>query len=198
MLKHSDLMSLEQYSRIRAQYKKTAAQHRKQRQIALGDHVTLTFEDRDTIQYQIQEMLYIERHFESDEIQDELDAYVPLIPTGTNFKATMMIEYSSPVVRAEKLQELVGIEHRVYVQIEGHDRVYARADEDLERTTDHKTSAVHFLTFELPVDQRSALIAGATLQIGVDHARYSANTGDIQDSLRFELIKDLAVKNSTD
>ena len=192
MLKHSDLMSLEQYSRIRAQYKKTAAQHRKQRQIALGDHVTLTFEDRDTIQYQIQEMLYIERHFEPDEIQDELDAYVPLIPTGTNFKATMMIEYSSPIVRAEKLQELVGIEHRVYVQTEDHDRVYARADEDLERTTDHKTSAVHFLAFELPVDQRSALIAGATLQIGVDHARYSANTGDIQDSLRFELIKDLA------
>ena len=192
MLAREDLMTLEAYAAVLVEFKRTAARHRRARQVALGEHVTLCFEDRDTIQYQIQEMLYIERHFEPNDIQDELDAYVPLIPTGSNFKATMMIEYSSPVVRAEKLQELVGIEHRVYVQVEGHDRVYAVADSDLERTTASKTSAVHFLSFELPEAQRRALQAGAAVQIGVDHARYSANTGDISDELRCELIKDLA------
>jgi glycerol-3-phosphate dehydrogenase subunit C len=191
MITKNDLMTLEAYAAVRAEFKRTAARHRRARQVALGEHVTLCFEDRDTIQYQIQEMLYIERHFEPEDIQDELDAYVPLIPTGTNFKATMMIEYSSPVIRAEKLKELVGIEHGVYVQVEGQDRVYADADGDLERTTADKTSAVHFLTFELTEAQRAALRAGAAVQIGVDHARYSANTGDVADELRCELIKDL-------
>ena len=191
MLAREDLMTLEAYAAVRSEFNRTAARHRRARQVALGDHVTLCFEDRATIQYQIQEMLYIERHFEPQDIQDELDAYVPLIPTGTNITATMMIEYSSPVVRAEKLKELVGIEHRVYVQVEGHDRVYASADEDLLRTTEEKTSAVHFLTFELPEAQQAALLAGAAVQIGVDHARYSANTGDVQDQLRCGLIKDL-------
>ena len=192
MLAREDLMTLEAYAAVRAEFKRTAARHRRDRQVHLGDHVTLCFEDRDTIQYQIQEMLYIERHFEPQDIQDELDAYTPLITTGTNFKATMMIGYSSPVVRAQKLQELVDIENRVYVQVEGHDRVYARADEDLERTTADKTSAVHFLTFELPDTQRRALQAGAAVQIGVDHPRYSATTGDVTDALRCELIRDLA------
>jgi hypothetical protein len=191
MLARENLMTLEAYAAVRSEFKRTAARHRRARQVALGEHVTLCFEDRETIQYQIQEMLYIERHFEPQDIQDELDAYVPLIPTGSNFKATMMIEYSSPVVRAEKLQELMGIEHRVYVQVEGHDRVYADADGDLERTTADKTSAVHFLSFQLPEVQRRALQAGAAVQIGVDHARYSANTGDVADELRCELIKDL-------
>jgi hypothetical protein len=192
MLAREDLMTLEAYAAVRAEFKRSAAQHRRARQVALSDHVTLCFEDLDTIRYQIQEMLYIERHFEPQDIQDELDAYTPLIPTGTNFKATMMIEYSSPVVRAQKLQELVNIENRVYVQVEGHDRVYAQADEDLERTTADKTSAVHFLTFELPETQRRALQAGAALQIGVDHPRYSATTGDVTDEVRCELIRDLA------
>ena len=192
MLAREDLMTLEAYAAVRAEFKRTAARHRRARQVALGDHVTLCFEDRETIQYQIQEMLYIERHFEPQDIQDELDAYTPLIPTGTNFKATMMIEYSSPVVRAQKLQELVGIENRVYVQVEGHDRVYAQADEDLERATADKTSAVHFLSFELPDAQRRALQAGAAVQIGVDHPRYSATTGDVTDEVRCELIRDLA------
>lgn len=192
MITKNDLMTLESYAQVRPEFKRTAARHRRARQVHLGDHVTLCFEDRDTIQYQIQEMLYIERHFEPQDIQDELDAYVPLIPTGTNFKATMMIEYSSPVIRAQKLQELVGIENRVYVQVEGHDRVYARADEDLERATADKTSAVHFLTFELPEAQRRALQAGAAVQVGVDHPRYSATTGDVADGLRCELIRDLA------
>jgi hypothetical protein len=191
MLLREDLMTLEAYAAVRTEFKRTAAHHRRARQVALGDHVTLCFEDLDTIRYQIQEMLYIERHFEPQDIQDELDAYTPLIPTGTNLTATMMIEYSSPVVRASKLQELVGIEHRVYVQVEGHDRVYADADGDLERTTADKTSAVHFLSFQLPEVQRRALQAGAAVQIGVDHARYSANTGDVADELRCVLIKDL-------
>ena len=192
MLAREDLMTLEAYSAVRAEFRRTAARHRRSRQVHLGDHVTLCFEDRATIRYQIQEMLYIERHFEPQDIQNELDAYLPLIPTGTNFKATMMIEYSSPVIRAEKLQELVGIEERVYVQVEGHDRVYARADEDLERATADKTSAVHFLTFELPDTQCRALQAGAALQVGVDHPRYSATTGDVSDGVRCELIRDLA------
>lgn len=191
MLVREDLMTLETYAAVRAEFKRTAAQHRRERQVALGDHVTLCFEDLDTIRYQIQEMLYIERHFEPQDIQDELDAYTPLIPTGTNFKATMMIEYSSPVVRAQKLQELVTIENRVYVQVEGHDRVYASTDQALERATADKTSAVHFLTFELPDAQRRALQAGAAVQIGVDHPRYSATTGDIADQLRCQLIRDL-------
>ena len=192
MLAREDLMTLEAYAAVRAEFRRTAARHRRSRQVHLGDHVTLCFEDRATIRYQIQEMLYIERHFEPQDIQNELDAYLPLIPTGTNFKATMMIEYSSPVIRAEKLQELVGIEERVYVQVEGHDRVYARADEDLERATADKTSAVHFLTFELPDTQCRALQAGAALQVGVDHPRYSATTGDVSDGVRCELIRDLA------
>lgn len=191
MLVREDLMTLETYAAVRSEFKRTAARHRRARQVALGEHVTLCFEDLDTIRYQIQEMLYIERHFEPQDIQDELDAYTPLIPTGTNFKATMMIEYSSPVVRAQKLQELVNIENRVYVQVEGHDRVYAQADEDLERATADKTSAVHFLTFELPETQRRALQAGAAVQIGVDHPRYLATTGDVTDAVRCELIRDL-------
>ena len=191
MLVREDLMTLEAYAAVRSEFKRTAARHRRARQVHLGDHVTLCFEDLETIRYQIQEMLYIERHFEPQDIQDELDAYVPLIPTGTNFKATMMIEYSSPVIRAQKLQELVGIEYLVYVQVEGHDRVYARADEDLERATADKTSAVHFLTFELPETQRRALQAGAAVQIGVDHPRYLATTGDVTDAVRCELIRDL-------
>jgi hypothetical protein len=191
MLVREDLMTLEAYAAVRTEFKRMAARHRRARQVTLGDHVTLCFEDRATIQYQIQEMLYIERHFEPQGIQDELDAYVPLIPTGTNFKATMMIEYSSSVVRVQKLQELVNIENRVYVQVEGHDRVYAHADEDLERATADKTSAVHFLTFELPDAQRRALQAGAALQVGVDHPRYSINIGDVTDDVRCELIRDL-------
>jgi hypothetical protein len=191
MLAREDLMTLEAYAAVRAEFKRTAAQHRRERQVALGDHVTLCFEDRKTIQYQIQEMLYIERHFEPQDIQDELDAYTPLIPTGTNFKATMMIEYSSPVVRAQKLSELVGIENRVYVQVEGQERVYAKADEDLERTTADKTSAVHFLSFEMPENQRVLLEAGASLAIGVDHLRYTAHVDDVNDTVRLNLIKDL-------
>lgn len=191
MLAREDLMTLEAYAAVRSEFKRTAARHRRERQLALGDHVTLTFEDRATIQYQIQEMLYIERHFEPQDIQDELDAYVPLIPTGTNFKATMMIEYSSPVVRAEKLKELVGIEDRVYVQVEGQARCYAQADEDLERATADKTSAVHFLRFELCQRDRDLLKAGAELAVGIDHERYTVHIAEVSDGVRNQLLQDI-------
>ena len=192
MLAREDLMTLEAYAAVRAEFKRTAARHRRERQIQLGEHVTLCFEDRETIKYQIQEMLYIERHFEAQDIQDELDAYVPLIPTGCDFKATMMIEYSSPVIRAEKLQELVDIENRVYVQVEGHDCVYATADQDLERTTANKTSAVHFLSFDIPEPQRRELQAGAALGLGIDHPRYCQHVTELPDELKLQLVKDLA------
>ena len=191
MLGRQDLMTLEAYARVRDEYRRSARQHRRARQIALGDHVTLQFEDQETIRYQIQEMLHIERTFEESGIQDELDAYVPLIPTGTNFRATMMIEYSTPAIRHQRLRDLVGIETRVYVQVEGGARIYARADEDLERATDTKTSAVHFLRFELSDLDRRKLQAGAGLAMGIDHVAYTAHVGEVTDELHAELIKDL-------
>ena len=191
MLGRQDLMTLEAYARVRDDYRRSARQHRRARQIALGDHVTLQFEDLDTVRYQIQEMLHIERTFEESGIQDELDAYVPMIPTGTDFKATMMIEYSTPVIRHQRLQQLVGIENRVYVQVEGSGRVYAQADEDLERATLDKTSAVHFLKFELSESDRAKLRAGAGLAMGIDHADYTAHINEVSDELHAELIKDL-------
>ena len=191
MLGRQDLMTLEAYARVRDEYRRSARQHRRARQIALGDHVTLQFEDQETVRYQIQEMLHIERTFEESGIQDELDAYVPMIPTGTNFKATMMIEYPVPAVRHQRLQELQGIEDRVYVQIEGSERIYARADEDLERTSATKTSAVHFLRFELPESDRAKLRAGAVLSMGIDHARYTAHIAEVPEALVHQLIHDL-------
>jgi hypothetical protein len=191
MLSRQDLMTLEAYAAVRADFRRRAREHRRARQVALGDHVMLCFEDRDTVHYQIQEMLYIERHFEPQDIQDELDAYVPLIPTGTNFKATMMIEYPVPAVRDRQLRELVGIENRVYVQVEGSERVYAKADEDLGRTNADKTSAVHFLSFELPDADRRALRAGAVLSLGVDHVKYVHHISELPDPAKNQLIKDL-------
>ena len=191
MLGRQDLMTLEAYARVRDDYRRSARQHRRARQIALGDHVTLHFEDLDTVRYQIQEMLHIERTFEESGIQAELDAYVPLIPTGTNLKATMMIEYPSAPIRHERLQALTGIEHRVYVQVEGSARQYAEADEDLERATATKTSAVHFLRFELSESDRRRLQAGAGMSIGIDHPQYTAHITEISDQLRGELVRDL-------
>ena len=191
MLGRQDLMTLEAYARVRDDYRRSARQHRRARQIALGDHVTLHFEDLDTVRYQIQEMLHIERTFEESGIQAELDAYVPLIPTGTNLKATMMIEYPSAPIRHERLQALTGIERRVYVQVEGSARQYAQADEDLERATVDKTSAVHFLRFELTESDRRRLQAGAALAMGIDHAQYTCHVSEIPDPLRNELVHDI-------
>jgi hypothetical protein len=177
MLTHQDLHSLEQYSSKRPDYKRLAVEHRKRRQIKLGMNMTLHFEDRVTVQYQIQEMLLIERTFSQQGIQDELDAYNPLIPTGTNLKATLTLEYGDPAVRQQQLARLRGVEDRVYVRVEGHDPVYAIADEDMDRSNEVKTAAVHFLRFELTADMIKTLHENQTaLTIGVDHADYSHST----------------------
>ena len=177
MLTHQDLHSLEQYSSKRPDYKRLAVEHRKRRQIKLGMNMTLHFEDRVTVQYQIQEMLLIERTFSQQGIQDELDAYNPLIPTGTNLKATLTLEYGDPEVRQQQLARLRGVEDRVYVRVEGHDPVYAIADEDLDRSNEVKTAAVHFLRFELTADMIKSLRENqTTLTVGVDHADYSHST----------------------
>jgi len=177
MLTARDLYSLEQYSAHRPDYKRRAVEHRKRRQIRLGMNMTLHFEDCVTVQYQIQEMLLIERTFSPQGIQDELDAYNPLIPTGTNLKATLTIEYSDPQIRQQQLSRLRGVEDCVYIQVEGHDPVYAIADEDLDRSTDEKTAAVHFLRFELTQGMIKSLSENKTgLTVGVDHDNYSHST----------------------
>jgi hypothetical protein len=173
MLTTQDLYSLEHYSIQRADFKRAAVTHRRQRQVRLGNHMTLHFEDAMTVKYQIQEMLFIEKTFDRQGIQDELDAYAPLIPTGRNLKATLTIEYGDAMIRAEKLRELHGVEHQVYVQVAGHDRVYAIANEDMPRSTDEKTAAVHFLRFEFTDEMIQDLQKDPTaLMMGVDHPAY--------------------------
>lgn len=177
MLTHSDLHSLEEYSQIRNDFKRTAVNHRKHRQVQLGNHMTLHFEDRVTVKYQIQEMLLIEKTFTSEGIQDELDAYNPLIPTGTNLKATLTIEYSDPEIRATKLEELHRVEDKIYVKVEGHQPVYAIADEDMDRSNDTKTAAVHFLRFELTPEMiKDMYDLSNAFTVGVDHPAYNEYT----------------------
>ena len=191
MLTATDLYSLEEYSRQRPDFRARALAHRKTRQVAVGDHVTLSFEDRLTIQYQIQEMLRIEKAFEADAIQDELDAYNPLIPTGRDLCATMMIEYGDVDERKQALVRLAGIEHRVYVRVEGHDAVFARADEDLERGDESKTSAVHFLRWIMTDAMVTDLRAGSRFIVGIDHDQYEAST-EITDVTHQSLVGDFA------
>jgi hypothetical protein len=167
-----DLMTLERYARERAAFRAEVLAHKRPRTVAVGPNMTWVFEDRLTIQYQVQEMLRIERIFEPDGIQEELDAYNPLIPDGGNWKATMMIEYPDPAERAAALAGLRGVEDRCYVAVEGCPRVQAIADEDLERENEEKTSAVHWLRFELPSATREALRSGAAVSVGVEHPRY--------------------------
>ncbi|OGA66374.1 MAG: hypothetical protein A3G81_33430 [Betaproteobacteria bacterium RIFCSPLOWO2_12_FULL_65_14] len=167
-------MSLETYARERNAFRTKVMEHKKRRSVPLGAHVTLQFEDELTIRYQVQEMLRIERIFEDDGIQGELDAYNPLVPDGSNWKATMLIEYPDADERRRMLGVLKGIERGVWVQVEGCERVYAIADEDLERETEEKTSAVHFLRFELSAPMRERLRAGAGVSAGVEHAQYRA------------------------
>ena len=170
-LTRSDLLPLERYADERNEFRNRVIAHKKLRKIALGEHISLLFEDRLTVQYQVQEMLRIERIFEAAGIQDEIDAYNPLIPDGGNLKATMLIEFPDAVVRAERLAQLGGIEHRVYAEIAGQPRVFAHADEDLDRSTDDKTSAVHFLRFEFSADAITALRQGAALTFGIEDPR---------------------------
>lgn len=185
-----DLMSLEQYAEKRGEFRQQVIEHKKNRQIALGPNATLYFEDRLTLLYQIQEMLRIEKVFEADGINEELDAYNPLIPNGRNFKATFMIEYPDPEVRAAQLEKMVNIEDLIWMQIGDHDKIWSIADEDLERSTESKTSAVHFLRFELGDDLAKALKSGASWQIGVQHPVYSFELA-VEGETRGCLINDL-------
>jgi len=170
-LTRDDLLGLEAYATERAAFRARVLEHKKHRKLALGEHVTLLFEDRLTIQYQVQEMLRIERVFEPQAVQDELDAYNPLIPDGSNLKATVLIEYPDLEERRRELAKLGGIEHRLYAEIEGQGRVFAVADEDLDRSDAGKTSAVHFVRFEFGSAQIMALRAGAGLGFGIDDDR---------------------------
>ena len=185
------LLSLENYAKQRPEFRTKVLKHKKNRTVALGDHVTLVFEDELTIRYQIQEMLRIERTFEEEGIVGELEAYNPLVPDGSNFKATMMIEYPDEQERRIWLGRLLDIENRVWVQVEGQPRVYAVADEDLERANEQKTSSVHFLRFELAPRMKEALLGGADLSLGVEHPAYTATASPVSSDVRAALLDDL-------
>jgi uncharacterized protein DUF3501 len=185
------LMTLEAYARTRPEFRARVMAHKKNRTLHLGEHVTLIFEDELTVRYQIQEMLRVERVFEEAGIQEELDAYNPLVPDGSNWKVTMMIEYADSRERSRMLGRLIGVEDRVWVQVEGCARVYAIADEDLERENAEKTSSVHFLRFELERAMTQALKRGATLAIGIDHPEYAAAIGEVPAAVHDSLVNDL-------
>jgi hypothetical protein len=188
----SSLLTLEAYARARPEYRQRVLAHKKHRTLAIGPNVTLVFEDELTMRYQVQEMLRAERIFEESGIQDELDAYNPLIPDGSNWKATMLIEYPDVAERQRMLTHLIGIEDRVWVRIEGSSRVYAIADEDLERENSEKTASVHFLRFELSEEMKVRLRAGAALAIGIEHDNYRHLIAEVDESTRISLMKDLA------
>ena len=190
-LSKDTLYSLEEYSNIRADFRKKVMEHKKNRQVHIGPHATLYFEDLLTMQYQVQEMLRIERIFEAEGIEEELSAYNPLIPDGTNWKATFMIEYGDPEERKVALQKMVGIEDRVWVQVEGYDQVFAVADEDLERATQDKTSSVHFMRFELSDAMIAAAREGAKISMGIDHINYRYTVDGVEESVRDSLSQDL-------
>jgi hypothetical protein len=185
------LLTLESYAKARPALRAEVIAHKRRRTVHLGDHVSLLFEDEKTIRYQVQEMLRVEKIFEEAAIQDELDAYNPLVPDGSNFKATMLIEYANEADRKIALKKLIGIEDRVFVQVEGRARVYAIADEDLDRETDEKTSAVHFVRFELTPDMKAALSAGAQLAVGCDHEAYTTTVAELSPETLAALVGDL-------
>ncbi|MBK6009048.1 DUF3501 family protein [Ramlibacter ginsenosidimutans] len=169
------LMTLEAYAKWRKLHHGEVIAHRKLRSVPLGEHITVQFESELSMRYQIQEMLRIEKVFEEEGIQQEIDAYAPLVPDGGNWKATMMIEYPDENERRRELARLIGVEDRMFVEVEGHGRVYAIADEDLDRENDEKTSSVHFLRFELTPAMRAAVKAGAAVKLGCDHTNYPAH-----------------------
>ena len=187
-----DLFSLEDYARGRAEFRAKVIEHKKDRQLHLGENATLYFEDRLTMQYQVQEMLRIERIFEPDGIADELEAYNPLIPDGDNWKATFMLEFPDESERRVQLQRLRGIENAVWLRVGGFEKIFAVADEDLERTDDSKTSAVHFMRFQVADDLIAALKDGAALSAGIDHDVYWAELNPVPENIRDSLISDLS------
>jgi hypothetical protein len=186
-----DLYSLEQYSEIRAEFKAKVLAHKANRKVHLGPNATLYFEDALTLQYQIQEMLRIEKVFDAEGIQDELDAYNPLMPNGSNWKATFMIEYGDVGERRQALSQLIGIEDKIWVQIGAHDKVYSIANEDLPRSTEEKTSAVHFMRFELTAEMVNDAKSGAKLRMGSDHPNYPHTVDPVTDNNAASLVKDL-------
>jgi hypothetical protein len=186
------LMTLEAYAKARKEFRARVLAHKKPRSIHIGDHVTLLFEDELTIRYQIQEMLRIEKTFDEAGIQAEIDVYNELVPDGSNLKATLLVEYEDPAERQRALATLKGIEDRVYVEVEGCSRVYAIADEDLERENAEKTSAVHFLRFELTPEMVAAMKYGVALGMGVDHPAYMASISAVAPETRAALTRDLA------
>ena len=177
------LMSLEAYTKWRKVHKPDVIAHRKLRSVQLGEHINMQFESETTIRYQIQEMLRIEKVFEEEGILQEIEAYAPLVPDGSNWKATMMIEYTDINERKRELAKLIGVEDRLFVEVEGHGRVYAIADEDLDRETDEKTSAVHFVRFELKPAMCAAVKAGAAVKMGCDHTHYPSHIDISPDTL---------------
>jgi hypothetical protein len=187
----SDLLSLERYSRERPDFRARVMAHKRNRQVKVGPNTMWLFEDRLTVQYQVQEMLRTERIFESEGIAEELAAYNPLIPDGTNWKVTFLIEYPDAEVRRVQLERLKGIEDRCWVQVAGFDRVFAIADEDMERENDVKTSAVHFLRFELSEPMALKLKGGAELSMGIDHPEYQHQISPAADEVRAALVADL-------
>lgn len=190
-LTRQDLMSLEQYSTARKEFRAKVLDHKRNRSVALGPNATWTFEDQLTMQYQVQEMLRVERIFEAEAIQEELDAYNPLIPDGHNWKATFLLEFPDVDERRARLSQLKGVEDRCWVQVAGCERVYAIADEDLERENDDKTSSVHFLRFELSPQMCAQVKAGAAIGAGIDHDNYRHAVANLPQNVRDSLAEDL-------
>ena len=191
-LSRSDLWSLEEYAEQRPAFRARVMAHKKTRQLPLGDHARLYFEDELTIKYQIQEMLRIEKVFEAEGILEELEAYNPLIPDGHNWKATFMIEYDDPAERAVRLGEMIGIEDKVWLQVDGFERIHPIADEDLERDTADKTSSVHFMRWELTPSMIAAVRGGAAIRAGIDHPAYTVEGFAVAPEIRDSLANDLA------
>jgi hypothetical protein len=189
-LTRDDLFSLEKYSAIKTEFRARIMEHKKQRRVPVGEHATLYFEDKLTMQYQVQEMLRLERIFEADAIQEELDVYTPLIPDGHNWKATFMVEYDDIAERKKALARLTGIEDTVWVQVGKLAKVFAIANEDLDRSEPDKTSAVHFMRFELTPEMVAAAKQGATIKAGIDHAAYTMET-ELAEDKRKSLVNDL-------
>jgi hypothetical protein len=191
-LTRNDLYSLEKYAEVRPQFRADVMKHKRERKAPVGPNVTLHFEDRLTMQYQIQEMLRAERIYESAGIEEELESYNPLIPDGSNFKATMMVEFDDVEERKQALAKLIGIEDKTWVQVSGFDKVYAIADEDMERDTEEKTSSVHFMRFELSPEMVEAAKSGAAISVGVDHDNYRHQVEPLPQGIRDSLARDLA------
>ncbi|OGB22867.1 MAG: hypothetical protein A3I66_13290 [Burkholderiales bacterium RIFCSPLOWO2_02_FULL_57_36] len=190
-ISRESLLTLEAYAKARPGLRAEVIKHKKNRKVELGNHLSLLFEDEMTLRYQVQEMLRIEKIFDEEGIQSELAAYNPLVPDGSNLKATMLIEYDNETERKVALAKLIGIEDRVFIQVEGQDRVYAIADEDLDRENEEKTSAVHFVRFELTQSMKDALKSGAQMMLGCDHPNYPAHVEELPPETMVSLLSDL-------